>query len=562
MYQYDGIDQQLVNERVHQFRNQVQRRLQDQIAEEEFRPLRLQNGLYLQRHAYMLRVAIPYGILSSGQLRMLAAIANKYDRGYGHFTTRQNIQFNWVTLEDSPEILADLATVQMHAIQTSGNVVRNITSDPFAGVAKDEQVDPRPICELLRQWSTLHPEFAFLPRKFKIAVNGADQDRAVILAHDVGLQLKKDSSGNILVDVYVGGGLGRTPILGSLIKKDLTWSKLPSYLSAVLRVYNLFGRRDNIYKARIKILVKALGPSEFARQVEAQWQAWSQGDEDFIEGEWKRVAKHFTSPNYGVLNDSSRAQLVALAPENEQKSFERWLQKNTKAHKVSGYISVILSLKPHGTAAPGDASTGQMQAMADLADIFSFGELRVTHEQNIVLADVEQTRLYELYQVAKKYHLVNPNIGLLTDIIACPGGDFCSLANAKSLPIASAIQERFDNLDYLYDLGDISLNISGCINSCGHHHVGNIGILGVDKDGSEWYQVTLGGAQGNQTSIGKVIGPSFGADQMPQVIGDVIQVYVENREPSESFADTVGRIGIEPFKIRVYPAKPLGSQHV
>lgn len=562
MYQYDGIDQQLVNERVHQFRNQVQRRLQDQIAEEEFRPLRLQNGLYLQRHAYMLRVAIPYGILSSGQLRMLAAIANKYDRGYGHFTTRQNIQFNWVTLEDSPEILADLATVQMHAIQTSGNVVRNITSDPFAGVAKDEQVDPRPICELLRQWSTLHPEFAFLPRKFKIAVNGADQDRAVILAHDVGLQLKKDSSGNILVDVYVGGGLGRTPILGSLIKKDLTWSKLPSYLSAVLRVYNLFGRRDNIYKARIKILVKALGPAEFARQVEAQWQAWSQGNEDFIEGEWKRVAKHFTSPNYGVMNDSSRAQLVALAPENEQKSFERWLQKNTKAHKVSGYISVILSLKPHGTAAPGDASTGQMQAMADLADIFSFGELRVTHEQNIVLADVEQTRLYELYQIAKKYHLVNPNIGLLTDIIACPGGDFCSLANAKSLPIASAIQERFDNLDYLYDLGDISLNISGCINSCGHHHVGNIGILGVDKDGSEWYQVTLGGAQGNQTSIGKVIGPSFGADQMPQVIGDVIQVYVENREPSESFADTVGRIGIEPFKIRVYPAKPLGSQHV
>jgi sulfite reductase (NADPH) hemoprotein beta-component len=555
MYQYDAIDQQLVNERVNQFKDQVQRRIRDEIAEDDFKPLRLQNGLYMQRHAYMLRVAIPYGMLSSNQLRKLADISDRYDRGYGHFTTRQNIQFNWINLEEAPAILAELASVEMHAIQTSGNVVRNITSDPFAGVAQDEKIDPRPICELLRQWSTLHPEYAFLPRKFKIAINGADNDRAVILAHDVGLQLKKDTNGEIVVDVYVGGGLGRTPILGSLIKTDLPWAKLPSYLSAILRVYNRFGRRDNIYKARIKILVKALGPEEFTRQVEAQWQDWQDTTEDFLPTEWDRVAKYFSAPNYLKLTEITSSSLIALAPEKEKKSFGRWLTRNVKHHQQSGYASVTLSLKPHGTAAAGDATSLQMRQVADLADEYSFGELRVTHEQNLVLADVEQSRLFELYQKASEANLVIPNIGLLTDMIVCPGGDFCSLANAKSLPIASAIQERFDDLDYLFDLGEISLNISGCINSCGHHHIGNIGILGVDKDGSEWYQVTLGGAQGNQTSIGKVIGPSFGAEQMPDVISDVINVYVENREPSETFASTVSRIGITPFKERVYPVK-------
>ena len=560
MYQYDAIDQQLVNERVTQFKDQVQRRIRDEIAEDDFKPLRLQNGLYMQRHAYMLRVAIPYGMLSSTQLRKLADISDRYDRGYGHFTTRQNIQFNWVTLEDSPAILAELASVEMHAIQTSGNVVRNITSDPFAGVAKDEQIDPRPICELLRQWSTLHPEFAFLPRKFKIAINGAEHDRAVILAHDVGLQLKKNPQGEIVVDVYVGGGLGRTPILGSLIKKDLPWAKLPSYLSAILRVYNRFGRRDNIYKARIKILVKALGPEEFARQVEAQWQDWQDTSEDFLPSEWERVAQYFSKPSYLQVADLVQTSILAQAPETQQKSFGRWLSRNVKAHQQAGYVSVTLSLKPHGTAAAGDASSLQMRQIADLADEFSFGEMRVTHEQNLVLSDVEQSRLFELYQQASEANLVIPNIGLLTDMIVCPGGDFCSLANAKSLPIASAIQERFDNLDYLFDLGEISLNISGCINSCGHHHIGNIGILGVDKDGSEWYQVTLGGAQGNQTSIGKVIGPSFGAEQMPDVISDVINVYVEQREPAESFAQTVSRIGITPFKERVYPTKNIANE--
>jgi sulfite reductase (NADPH) hemoprotein beta-component len=560
MYQYDAIDQQLVDERVNQFKDQVQRRIRDEIAEDDFKPLRLQNGLYMQRHAYMLRVAIPYGMLSSTQLGKLADISDRYDRGYGHFTTRQNIQFNWITLEEAPAILAELASVEMHAIQTSGNVVRNITSDPFAGVAQDEKIDPRPICELLRQWSTLHPEFAFLPRKFKIAINGADHDRAVILAHDVGLQLKKDANGETVVDVYVGGGLGRTPILGSLIKTDLPWAKLPSYLSAILRVYNRFGRRDNIYKARIKILVKALGPDEFARQVEAQWQDWQDTNEDFLPTEWTRVAQYFSAPNYLKLEQISSSAIIASAPEKDQKSFGRWLTRNVKAHQKPGYASVTLSLKPHGTAAAGDATSLQMRQVADLADEYSFGELRVTHEQNLVLADVEQSRLFELYQKASEANLVIPNIGLLTDMIVCPGGDFCSLANAKSLPIASAIQERFDNLDYLFDLGEISLNISGCINSCGHHHIGNIGILGVDKDGSEWYQVTLGGAQGNQTSIGRVIGPSFGAEQMPDVISDVINVYVENREPSETFASTVSRIGITPFKERVYPVKNIVNE--
>jgi sulfite reductase (NADPH) hemoprotein beta-component len=552
MYQYDAIDQRLIDDRVNQFKDQVKRRLDDQLSEEEFRPLRLQNGLYLQRHAYMLRVAIPYGLFNSAQLRTLGKIAEKYDRGYGHFTTRQNIQFNWLTLENTPEILAELAKVEMHAIQTSGNCIRNITSDPFAGVAGDEIVDPRPVCELLRQWSTLHPEFAYLPRKFKIAVSASKEDRAIVAAHDLGLYLKKNAQGDLVADILVGGGMGRTPILGVIIKRDLPWQQLPNYLSAVLRVYNRFGRRDNMYKARIKILVKALGPEEFARQVEQEYEHWVDGKSTFTDAEWQRVAQYFTRPAYQSLTKLDQEQILALAEAENQQAFARWLDRNVKDHQVPGYASVVLSLKPHGTVAPGDVTTAQMLAIADLADKYSFGEIRATHEQNLVLADVEQSKLYALWLEAKQQGLVLPNIGYLTDIIACPGGDFCSLANAKSIPIANDIQKRFDDLDYLHDLGDISLNISGCMNSCGHHHVGNIGILGVDKDGQEWYQVTLGGEQGLNAAIGKVIGPSFFAEDMPDVISKVIDVYVEKREPNEKFVDTVHRIGIAPFKEHVY----------
>ena len=551
MYKYDAIDQTLVDERVAQFRDQVSRRLNGTLAEEEFRPLRLQNGLYHQRHAYMLRVAIPYGLFNSKQLRTLALIAEKYDRGYGHFTTRQNIQYNWVTLEETPDILAELAKVEMHAIQTSGNCIRNITSDAFAGVTADEYVDPRPVCELLRQWSTLHPEFAHLPRKFKFAINGAKEDRTVLLCHDVGIELKKNTAGELLANIYAGGGMGRTPILGTLIKEDLPWQLLPSYLTALLRVYNRFGRRDNLYKARIKILVKALGPQEFARQVEGEWAHIANGDDNFTQAEWGRVAKHFTKPAYKTLSSLTTEQLIAGVPQSEKAAFTRWHARNVRAHQVPGYASVILSLKHHGIA-PGDATTAQMKAIADLADQFSFGELRATHEQNLVLADVEQTQLLALWQEAKKQKIALPNIGLLTDIIACPGGDFCSLANAKSLPIAKAIQERFDNLDYLYDLGDISLNISGCINSCGHHHVGNIGVLGVDKDGEEWYQITLGGEQGNDAAIGKVIGPSFYADEIPDVMTSIINTYVGKRDGEESFIETYRRLGVAPFKEAAY----------
>jgi len=555
MYQYNPIDQSIVDDRVKQFRGQVERRLQGTLPEEEFRPLRLQNGLYLQRHAYMLRIAIPYGLFNSQQMRMFAKIADKYDRGYGHFTTRQNIQFNWLKLEETPEILADLASVQMHAIQTSGNCVRNITSDPFAGVAADEIVDPRPICELLRQWSTLHPEFAFLPRKFKIAVSSSKEDRAIVAAHDLGLFLMNNEQGELVADVLVGGGMGRTPIIGTIIQYGLPWQELPNYISAVLRVYNLHGRRDNLYKARIKILLKALGVEEFTRQVNEEYQYWRRGHQAFTQEEWNQVAQYFVKPAYKTLPSLNEEPIVLQAPESERTSFSRWLERNVKKHQIPGYASVLLSLKPHGTVAPGDIDTSQMIKISNLADQYSFGLIRSTHEQNLVLADVEQTRLYELWKEAKSLGLALPNIGLLTDIIACPGGDFCSLANAKSIPIANDIQKRFDDLDYLFDIGDITLNISGCINSCGHHHVGNIGILGVDKDGQEWYQVTLGGEQGLQAAIGKVIGPSFFASDMPDVISDLIQIYIELREPEESFIQTYRRVGVEPFKTRVYANK-------
>jgi sulfite reductase (NADPH) hemoprotein beta-component len=500
----------------------------------------------------MLRVAIPYGMLSSVQLRTLAKIAKYYDRGYGHFTTRQNIQFNWIDLEEAPLILEELAAVQMHAIQTSGNCIRNITSDPFAGVAADEYIDPRPICELLRQWSTLHPEFAFLPRKFKIAVNSAAEDRTVLLCHDVGIELKRNDQGELLANIYAGGGMGRTPMLAELIKTDVPWQDLPAYLTALLRVYNRHGRRDNIYKARIKILVKALGVNEFAKQVEEEWAHTQTTYAPWTDADWQRVAQHFTKPPYKKLPALSQEQFIQELQPNERVGFVRWFERNVREHQIVGYSSVVLSLKPHGTQAPGDATAEQMNAIAELADRYSFGELRVTHEQNLVLADVESTQLVALWQEAKRLGLALSNIGLLTDIIACPGGDFCSLANAKSIPIAKAIQERFDHLDYLHDVGDVSINISGCINSCGHHHVGNIGILGVDKDGEEWFQITLGGAQGHEAAIGKVIGRAFLAEEIPAVIDRLIKTYVNERYDGERFIQTVWRLGLEPFKQAAY----------
>ena len=555
MYRYDTYDHQIVQERVAQFHDQVRRRLSDELTEDEFRPLRLQNGLYMQRHAYMLRVAIPYGLLSSKQLRMLAHIARKYDRDYGHFTTRQNIQYNWITLEQTPDILADLASVEMHAIQTSGNCIRNITSDQFAGVAADELLDPRPFAEILRQWSTFHPEFAYLPRKFKIAINAAAEDRAVVKAHDIGLNLVQNENGETGFQVLVGGGLGRTPIIGSVIREFLPWQHLLSYIEAIMRVYNEYGRRDNKYKARIKILVKALGVEEFTRQVEQEWHDLQDSPSTITIDELNRVASYFEPPVYEHLPD---ADLLLAEQRHDNKGFSSWMNRNVRPHKKQGYAIVTLSLKKTGVP-PGDATSAQMDVVADMADRYSFGELRVTHEQNLVLADVKQTDLYAVYTEAKAHGLATPNIGLLTDMICCPGGDFCSLANAKSIPIAGAIAERFDNLDFQHDIGEIELNISGCINACGHHHVGNIGILGVDKDGSEWYQVSIGGRQGNESAIGKIIGPSFAADQMPEVIARLLDVYVSERHEDERFIDTVDRLGIEPFKARVY-ATPIGGQ--
>jgi len=552
MYRYDQYDHQIIKERITQYRDQVRRRLAGELTEEEFLPLRLQNGLYMQRHAYMLRIAVPYGMLSSAQMRKFAYIATNFDKGYGHFTTRQNIQFNWITLEQTPEILSELASVEMHAIQTSGNCMRNITSDEFAGVAADEVIDTRPYAEILRQWTTFHPEFAYLPRKFKIAINGSKEDRAVIAAHDIGLTVVHNDRGEIGFQVMVGGGMGRTPILGSVIREFLPWQHVVTYLDAILRIYNEFGRRDNKYKARIKILVKAIGAEEFARQVEAEWVDLKDGPATITEEEFARISSYFTRPNYLSLPDQPgefSSQVVT------NKAFANWVKRNVKPHQVPGYRSVILSLKKPGVP-PGDATAEQMEFIADLADQYSFGELRVTHEQNLVLADVQVTDLFALWEAAKSQGLATPNIGLLTDIICCPGGDFCSLANAKSIPIALEITERFNNLDYLHDIGELELNISGCINACGHHHVGNIGVLGVDKDGSEWYQVSIGGAQGINAAIGKIIGPSFAAAQMPEVIERLIKVYLTHRFEDEKFIDTVQRIGITPFKEFVY-ANPI-----
>ncbi len=547
MYKYDEVDFRLVRERVEQFRSQTQRYLAGELSEEEFRPLRLMNGLYIQRHAPMLRVAIPYGHFSSLQMRKLAHIARTYDRGYGHFTTRQNIQFNWPELARVPDILAELADVEMHAIQTSGNCVRNTTTDAFAGVAADELIDGRAYCEIIRQWSTLHPEFAYLPRKFKIAVSGSKDDRAATQVHDIGLHVVRNDAGEVGFRVLVGGGLGRTPIVGKVVREFLPPQHLLTYLDAVLRVYNRYGRRDNKYKARIKILVQAMTVEAFAAKVEDEWLHLKDGPSTLTDADVAYYAGFFTDPAYETL----AANPVEFTDKLAEPAFARWVERNTRAHKRAGYRSVVLSLKKTGVP-PGDITADQMDAVADMADRFGFGEIRSAHEQNLILPDVEESDLYEVWQLARQHGFATPNIGLLTDIICCPGGDFCDLANARSIPVAEAIQRKFDDLDYLFDLGDIDCNFSGCMNACGHHHIGNIGILGVDKNGQEWYQITLGGSQGNYTAIGKVIGPSFAQADVPAAFEKIMTLYVEQRQDGEHFIETVRRIGLDPFKERVY----------
>jgi len=546
MYRYDLIDKTLVNERVAQFRDQTRRFLAGRLSEDEFRHLRLRNGLYIQRHAPMLRVSIPYGLLSSTQLRVLAKIARRYDRGYGHFTTRQNIQYNWPKLEEVPDILAELAEVEMHAIQTSGNCIRNITSDHLAGITPNELADPRPWCEIIRQWAAFHPEFSYLPRKFKIAVTAASQDRAASLVHDVGVHIVRGPDGDLGFEILAGGGLGRTPIIGQVVRKFLPRRYLLSYLEAILRVYNLEGRRDNLNKARIKILVRALGLEEFTRRVEAEWELLRDGAPSIDDAQVARMRGFFNPPAYRTLSDSN-------PDAGQSTAFRAWYRYNTTAHKVAGYRAVYVSLKKPGVA-PGDATDAQMELLADLADQYSFGEIRVTHTQNLLFADVEQDKILKLWQILDTAGLATPNIGTLTDMICCPGLDFCSLANAGSIDVAKLINERFDDYDYLYDLGELEVKMSGCMNACGHHHVGHIGILGVDKSGEEWYQITIGGAAGADAALGEVIGPSVAKAEVPETIARLLDVYVEQRLPEERFLDTVRRLGVRPFKERVYAA--------
>ena len=553
MYRYDTIDQALVDERVAQFRDQTRRFVAGELSEDEFKPLRLRNGLYIQRHAPMLRIAIPYGLLSSRQLRTLAHIARRYDRGFGHFTTRQNLQFNWPKLEDVPDILAELAQVQMHAMQTSGNCVRNVTADHLAGVTPDEIDDPRPYCEIVRQWSTLHPEFSYLPRKFKIAVTGAPVDRAASQVHDIGLHLKRGPDGEIGFEVLVGGGLGRAPAIGHVIRELLPREHLLSYLEAILRIYNLLGRRDNLNKARIKVVVKSLGIAEFRKRVEEEWAHIRDSalrlDIEAID----RIRAHFTPPCYETLTDSD----VTAA---QDAAFKAWYRYNTRAHKVPGYRVAFISLKTHGEA-PGDMTAEQMDLAAELADRFSFGLVRATHDQNLLLADVRQSDLHELWRALDAARLATPNIGTLTDMICCPGLDFCSLANAGSIPVAKQIQAHFADLDYLYDLGPIEIKMSGCMNACGHHHVGHIGILGVEKRGEEWYQITIGGSAREDAALGEVIGPSVPQAAVAETIQKLVDVYVEERVEEERFIDTVRRVGIEPFQNRVYGERQRAQHH-
>ena len=560
MYQYTAFDQSIVNQRVAQFRDQTERFLSGELDDDAFKPLRLQNGLYVQKHAPMLRVAIPYGLVNTKQVRMFAHIAREYDHDYAHFSTRQNIQYNWPELGRVPDILAELATVQMHAIQTSGNCIRNTTTDQFAGVAPDEVVNPLVWAEIIRQWSTIHPEFAFLPRKFKIAISGSAQDRAATLVHDIGLVALKDAAGNIGFRVAAGGGLGRTPIVGTVIRGFLPWQHLISYLEAILRVYNRLGRRDNKYKARIKILVKESTPAQFTEWVETEFEATRNGPQLLTQVQVDAIAARFTQASYRDLPVDDAGTVMFAASNNE---FARWQRRNVHAHRVPGYAAVSVSLKRIGVP-PGDITANELDAVAALADKYTQGELRVTHEQNLVFADVEKSMLPELWRDLKALGMAVPNIGLIGNIISCPGGDFCDLANAVSIPVAAAIHERFESLDYQFDIGELDLNISGCINACGHHHVGHNGILGVDKHDEEWYQITIGGAQsgmpsgvggpdGGTAKIGKIIGPSFARAQVADVVENLIQTYLSLRErDDERFVDVVARTGIDPFKERVY----------
>ncbi|MEQ8263283.1 nitrite/sulfite reductase [Pseudohaliea sp.] len=550
MYRYDDYDQRLVDERVDQFRDQTERYLRGDLGDAEFLPLRLQNGLYVQRLAPMLRIAVPYGLLDARQVRKLAHITRHYDKGYAHISTRQNVQINWPRIEDVPDILAELASVQMHAIQTSGNCIRNTTTDPLAGVADDELEDPRPWCEIIRQWSTLHPEFAFLPRKFKIAVCGSREDRAAIHSHDIGLEIVPGPDGENGFRVLVGGGLGRTPVIGSEIRPYLERRHLLSYLEAILRVYNLHGRRDNKYKARIKILVKAMGVDAFTAAVEKEWESLRDGPTTLPDAEIDRIAAFFSGPAYASVDAAGEAAVLEAHCASEP-IFANWVRRNSHAHQVPGYRAVTVSLKATGNP-PGDVSAAQLDRLADLCEAYSFGQLRTTHQQNIVLADVRQSDLLPLWRGLQAVGLACPNAGYLTDMICCPGGDFCSLANAKSIPVAEAIQARFEDLDYLYDLGPLELNISGCMNACGHHHIGHIGILGVDKKGEEFFQVSLGGNQGKEASLGAILGPSFRREDMPDVIETLLRVYLDHRLEEETFLQTLRRIGMQPFKERVY----------
>jgi sulfite reductase (NADPH) hemoprotein beta-component len=552
MYLYDAFDRTLLAERVSEFRGQVARRLSGELTEDEFKPLRLQNGVYLQLHAYMLRIAIPYGTLSSAQLRMLALIARKYDRGYGHFTTRQNIQFHWIKLEELPNAMADLASVGMHGMQTSGNNVRNITTDQWAGVAPDEIDDPRVWAELIRQHVTLHPEFSFMPRKFKIAVGAAHHDRAALRIHDLALQLHRNGSGETGFEVMVGGGLGRTPFLAKTIKPFLHTRDVLSYIEAVLRTYNQFGRRDNLWKARIKILVHDLGAEAFAKEVETEWQTIKDGRLALDPAVFADVASRFVYPAYQSLDDSPPE--LAQARRNDRR-FDAWMGNSVANHKVPGYAIVTLSLKPEG-GTPGDATADQMDALAELADRYSFGEIRVGHEQNLVLPHVAQRDLPALWRALEKIGLAVSNVGLVSDIIACPGLDYCSLANARSIPVAQEITKRFRDLDLARDLGRLHINISGCINACGHHHVGHIGILGVEKQGEEFYQLTIGGRADEEARLGTLIGPAVSYAEVADVVEDIVAAYLELRaRPDEIFLDTVERVGVEPFKERVYATR-------
>ncbi|HXW74737.1 MAG TPA: nitrite/sulfite reductase [Steroidobacteraceae bacterium] len=551
MYRYDELDQAFVDQRVAEFRDQTRRHLAGELSEEQFRPLRLRNGLYIQRHAPMLRIAIPYGLLSARQLRKLADVARRYDRGYGHFTTRQNLQLNWPALADVPEILAELATVQMHALQTSGNCVRNVTVDHLAGITPGEVDDPRPYCEIIRQWATLHPEFTYLPRKFKIAVTGSAEDRAASEVHDIGLHLRRDAHGEVGFRVLVGGGLGRAPVIGQEIREFLPLQELLAYLEAILRVYNQYGRRDNINKARIKVLVKTLGVARFREQVEAEWQAARAHAPRLSASEIEHMRGFFRPPPYEAL-------AAIDAASGREAAFQAWYRYNTRPHRVSGYRAVFVSLKAHGQV-PGDMTAAQMDAVAALAERLSFGLVRTTHNQNLLLADVRQRDLYELWRALAPLGLAMPNIGTLTDMIACPGLDFCSLANAGTIAVAKDIQQRFDDLDYLYDLGEIEIKMSGCMNACGHHHVGHIGVLGVDKHGEQWYQISLGGSANGFTALGEVIGPSVPQHEVAATIERIVEVYRALRVEGERFIETLRRVGLVPFREGAYAAHPAAA---